>query len=755
MQFRVTFSEPVTGVAASDFQAITTGTATAGAIAVTGSGAVYTVTVSGLGGAGTVGLNLIDNDTITNVLSIPSEDHPLGGVGIGNGNFTGPTYTIDLVPPVVSSITTTAPTATTGSTVTFTVTFSEPVTGVAASDFALAVNGLTGAAITSVTGAGATYTVTANTGTGTGSLALELVDDDSIADIAGNPLGGAGPGNGNFTGQYYLVQAPSTSSVATVVLPAIDLNLLGLEVQTSEIIISVSANQGNGELLGNLLTTASDLINLQQAANALNQVLSTTVGLLNSSTLGLNLGGGLFATAPVATTNVLTLHVAPVNLNLLGALVNTNPIDVSITAHSGPGLVLGNIVTDLANLFNNLPGTTLNIDTINTALGNLLDEVNTVLGAIPSANVPTVQPNPGQVLSLTVPSLDLNLLGLQLNTTPITVNATANTGSGNLLGNVLTSLLNTFGATPDSVAQLNNTLNGILAKVVGALNTASLTIPSALVAALPPALQTLLNPTLVAPAGSSAQILDLVIASQNGTTPPVDVNLLGLNVTTSNIDATLSAVTGDGQILGNLLYNVANLANPGGSSGLLTLLNALGSGNLTSTAGSTGGSLSGTTSTPQQLLQLQLQPLDLNLLGLQVQTDPITVTLSAQGGDGELLGNLLGAAEHAGQLPGRRRGAEQRAGDDGQPGQLGQPESAGRRHRHRRLRHRHRLDHAGPRRVRGPGESQPARPGGHHQPNPRDDHGPVRTGSRARQRRHRPGPPVRQRAGHADGGRCQ
>src|SRR5204863_9494846 len=162
-------------------------------------------------------------------------------------------------------------------------------------------------------------------------------------------------------------------------------------------------------------------------------------------------------------------------------------------------------------------------------------------------------------------------------------------------------------------------------RVVGVLNAADLTISSALVGALPPALQTLLDPVLVAPAGSSAPILDLVIASQDGTSPPVDVDLLGLVVTTSNINAHLSATTGDGQILGNLLYNVANLANPNGSGGLLTLLNALGSGNLESTAGSEGGSLSGTAPAPQQLLQIELDPLDINLLGLEVKTDSITI----------------------------------------------------------------------------------------------------------------------------------
>jgi hypothetical protein len=245
-----------------------------------------------------------------------------------------------------------------------------------------------------------------------------------------------------------------------------------------------------------------------------------------------------------------------VQLDLLGALVNTSPIDVSITAGSGQGLILGNIVYDLANLFNDLPGQKLNIDVLNQKLSDLLGLVNTAVGVIPAADVPTVQPHDGQILSLTVPALDLNLLDLLVETSPITVNADAAEGSGKLLGNVLTSLLGTLNATPDKIAQLNNTLNGVLARVVGVLNAADLTISSALVGALPPALQTLLDPVLVAPAGSSAPILDLVIASQDGASPPVEVDLLGLVVTTSNINAHLSATTGDGLILGNLLYNV-------------------------------------------------------------------------------------------------------------------------------------------------------------------------------------------------------
>ena len=108
------------------------------------------------------------------------------------------------------------------------------------------------------------------------------------------------------------------------------------------------------------------------------------------------------------------------------------------------------------------------------------------------------------------------------------------------------------------------------------LNASSLILPANAISSLSQVLQTLAVPNLVNSTGTaSAPILNLAIASTDGTSPPVDVNLLGLQVTTSNIQAQLLAQTGDGQILGNLLYNVANLLNPGGSLSLLTILNAL------------------------------------------------------------------------------------------------------------------------------------------------------------------------------------
>ena len=181
-----------------------------------------------------------------------------------------------------------------------------------------------------------------------------------------------------------------------------------------------------------------------------------------------------------------------------------------------------------------------------------------------------------QVLSLTVPPIDLNLLGLILQTSQIQVNASTATGGGDLLGNLLTDLLNTLNATPTELSNLSAELNQLLGTVVNVLNASSL-LPLASLASLSPVLQQLattnLTNTAVPPGGEP--ILDVDIATNDGT-PSVDVNALGLVVTTGNIQVQLLAQPGDNQILGNLVYNVSNLLNPGGSLNVLSILNVLG-----------------------------------------------------------------------------------------------------------------------------------------------------------------------------------
>ncbi|MBA3842784.1 MAG: hypothetical protein H0X39_09225, partial [Actinobacteria bacterium] len=107
--------------------------------------------------------------------------------------------------------------------VSWTVSFSEDVTGVDASDFALfRAAGVAGGSIGLVTpaaGPASVYTVTATSGSGDGTLGLNLVDNDSVKDKAGNPLGGAGTtgsNNGSFTGQTYSIDKTGPANAPTI-----------------------------------------------------------------------------------------------------------------------------------------------------------------------------------------------------------------------------------------------------------------------------------------------------------------------------------------------------------------------------------------------------------------------------------------------------------------------------------------------------------------------------------------------------------
>jgi hypothetical protein len=129
-------------------------------------------------------------------------------------------YYVDVV-PVVNSILRANASPTNTASVDFTVTFSEPVTGVDTvapfDDFALTTSaGITDASITAISGSGTTYLVSADTGTGSGTIRLDVVDDDTILGVDANPLGGPDPGNGNFTsGQTYVVRPLSLTVSST------------------------------------------------------------------------------------------------------------------------------------------------------------------------------------------------------------------------------------------------------------------------------------------------------------------------------------------------------------------------------------------------------------------------------------------------------------------------------------------------------------------------------------------------------------
>jgi len=118
-------------------------------------------------------------------------------------------YSLDSTPPVVNSIIRASSNPTSASSVDFTVSFSEAVMGVDASDFSLTTSGiLTGTAIIDVSGTNATYTITVATGSGGGDLRLDVPITADITDLSDNPLSGLPYESGESYTVWYKVFLP-------------------------------------------------------------------------------------------------------------------------------------------------------------------------------------------------------------------------------------------------------------------------------------------------------------------------------------------------------------------------------------------------------------------------------------------------------------------------------------------------------------------------------------------------------------------
>ncbi|MCT7984187.1 Ig-like domain-containing protein [Laspinema sp. A4] len=198
VNFEVVFSESVTGF--DDTDITVGGTAGATTANITGSGTTYNVAVTGMTGPGTITAS-VNAGAVTDVAGNTSTA----------STSTDNEVSYDDSIPTVTSITRADADPSNAATVNYTVTFSETVTGVNASDFSLAAGSIADASITSVTGSGTSYTVAVDTGTGDGTVQLNLTDDDSIINSLSVPLGGAGTGNGDSTGQIYTLDKTGTS----------------------------------------------------------------------------------------------------------------------------------------------------------------------------------------------------------------------------------------------------------------------------------------------------------------------------------------------------------------------------------------------------------------------------------------------------------------------------------------------------------------------------------------------------------------
>ena len=200
-------------------------------------------------------------------------------------------------------------------------------------------------------------------------------------------------GTNPFTSVVNLASQPAQAGAACPVLDLslgpIDLNLLGLRVQTSPICLEITAYDGGG-LLGDLLCSVANLLqggmpladvlalvetqgNLPRLLNGLTQILNGALDAVTANTVRAEPTGAI-----AASCTILDLSLGPVQLNLLGLEVilddcNDGPVTVTITAIPGGGL-LGDLLCSVANLLNN--------NSTPTALQTLLWQISRVLGGL-------------------------------------------------------------------------------------------------------------------------------------------------------------------------------------------------------------------------------------------------------------------------------------------------------------------------------------------------------------------------------------
>ncbi|WP_020675481.1 DUF6701 domain-containing protein [Geopsychrobacter electrodiphilus] len=303
-------------------------------------------------------------------------------------------------PPSVVSITRAgADPVASNTTVTWTVMFSTSVNGVDSGDFSLVTTGgVSGATLGAVTGSGTTWTVSANTGNGAseGTLRLNLVDNDSIRDVAtAIPLGGTGSGNGNFSGESYRVISPPT--LVSILRASSDPTAANTTVAWT-VVFSASVSgvdTGDFVLVPSGGTTGASLIAVSDAGGRTTWTVTANTGPSSIGTLGLNLvdNDSILEnqlSQPLGGVGVDTFPAGPVYTLAPPAVVLNKTAGASAA-------VVGEVVTftlTATNPYDNPLTAVVVTDTLPTGMGYVTHV--TTLGTAAVA---------GQVITWTIPSL--------------------------------------------------------------------------------------------------------------------------------------------------------------------------------------------------------------------------------------------------------------------------------------------------------------------------------------------------------------
>ncbi|WP_175517747.1 beta strand repeat-containing protein [Planctomicrobium piriforme] len=381
-KFTVTFSENVTGVDSSDFAIVKTGTVVNDQkVKITQvSGAVYTASVTGIYGAGTLGINLVDDGSIRDSANLPLATHVSFSPKTGSVIVSAPTAVADFNEDGKPDLAVAGGNASTVGVYlghgdgTFKAGTAYPVahqaTDVIAADLNedghldLVATCLGSNVICVLLGRGdgtfnSSVRVIAGSGTGPESLAAGDVDNDGHLDIVTSNVTGSvsvliGNGNGTFeTAQVYNVGSGKNNTSQTQFITLADLNGDGNLDLARSIMTDVGFNYPGaiGVLLGNGTGVFQQQTNYTAGYNPhslqvadLNgdhvpDLVATNGGDTDNYSVLLGTGAGTFQPAQVfaAGTDVSALAVADVDGDGIPDLAVVDPAINAVGVFRGNG----------------------------------------------------------------------------------------------------------------------------------------------------------------------------------------------------------------------------------------------------------------------------------------------------------------------------------------------------------------------------------------------------------------------------------
>jgi hypothetical protein len=137
--------------------------------------------------------------------------------------------------------------------------------------------------------------------------------------------------------------------ILTLQLDTLSLNLLGLHVDLSKVVLTITANSRGG-ILGRLFCSlASGRVRLATVSNAQKLTKLAHTSGLSTKGIGFAIPANHAQAMAPGPCQVLDLVLGPLHLDLLGLIVDLNQIHLQITADPAGG-ILGSLLCSLTNL---------------------------------------------------------------------------------------------------------------------------------------------------------------------------------------------------------------------------------------------------------------------------------------------------------------------------------------------------------------------------------------------------------------------